>query len=85
MSKAAKDNVHIDRYVVSAKILGKEKQQRRKKFKVNSTEERWIIISKHFFVLQKQEFAIDVILSDESQYTVYRSMKDIVTFHVIKY
>ena len=32
--------------------------------------------------MQAAEYAIEVVLSDESQYTVYRTIKDIATFHV---
>ena len=36
-----------------------------------------VIISK-----QEREFALEVTLSDESKYTVYRTVKDIAKFHV---
>ena len=31
---------------------------------------------------QNQEFAIDVTLSDESSYVIFRTVKEITTFHV---
>ncbi len=33
--------------------------------------------------MQEKEYAIEVILSDESQYTVYRMIKEIAIFQVI--
>ena len=35
-----------------------------------------------YVCMQAVEYAIEVVLSDESQYTVYRTIKDIATFHV---
>ena len=32
--------------------------------------------------MQEREFALEVTLSDESKYTVYRTTKDIAKFHV---
>lgn len=34
------------------------------------------------YYLQETEYAIEVELSDESQYTMYRSLKDIANFQV---
>lgn len=33
-------------------------------------------------LVQENEYAIDVVLSDESQYTMFRNLKEIVNFHV---
>lgn len=36
----------------------------------------------NFHLTQEREFALEVTLSDESKYTVYRTTKDIAKFHV---
>ena len=38
----------------------------------------------HFLLLQEVEYAIEVILSDESKYTVFRTLKEVATFNVSK-
>lgn len=44
----------------------------------------WHTINLHVYCLypQEVEYAIEVTLSDESQYTIYRPIKEIALFHV---
>ena len=68
----------IDRHIVSVKLLGKEKNG--KKSKVIFTDVQLTVHCVHS--LQTQDYAIEVLLSDESIYTVYRSKKQLASFNV---
>ena len=39
-------------------------------------------IMHYFFLLQEVEYAIEVVLSDESRYTIFRTLKEVATFNV---
>ncbi len=41
-----------------------------------------LTVSAMFSFLQEKEYAIEVVLSDESQYTTYRTIKEIANLNV---
>ena len=85
-------NMDIDRHIVSIKLLGKEKNAKKSKVKAKSsflylmcTTVDYHSSNNNVYSLshdQQQDFAIEVMLSDESVYTVYRSKKQIASFNV---
>ncbi len=73
-----------ERFVVQARLLGEERATKKRRTKVHSVQKLACFPACLFIVcfFPHMQYAIEVVLSDESQYTTYRSIKEIANFHV---
>ncbi len=69
----------IERNIVSLKLLGKERKKKNSKVCMPCMCNGFYI---SFNIAKVRDYAIQVTLSDESMYTVYRSKKQIAGFNV---